>query len=461
MGYSYLGGYGTAPSMAKAAEWFEKATLNGNADAPYALADLVYFGHVKPASYQDERELFRLAAVRTFELYKTDLLDTQRKMQLEYDRWPVPRYAASLMGPGMTDQDRATALQFAMGFQNAILERKIIPRAYKVDQLKKKLGISVDWAPERAVRSLACLAGRNDGISYSDVAAAIESYGVKVEDAFTLACPELRSGLGRLMAPAALPLHQRLLYQLSPDGVGMASYARLHDATSLAMYMVWSRGNHQGMNKIYRAKSTDGLTIGELLADRYIKAINVAADEEVQFRRIYNALPRDIRGQIPITHTTLGTLDIDFPVALANAETEGFKSCVKRGVNYAKKLQLSSQLEAVRASPPQGMFDPTSDLEDCVREPGYIEKLTRLEPYYRAYSQLSGKKLDYRLTSQIIGMGNMLRDLCEYEMIHNSRPEYCRIGHADLLNRVQYWTDNLRSGYENVSVDEILRTSMR
>lgn len=465
LGYSYLGGYGVAPSTTTAALWFRKATDNGSPDAPFALAELQYYKLI-PSSELDPRDLYILAARRTEEARKKDLPATELRIRINYPVDPFTRLGSVLMRPAMNEADKELVGRYGSRFQKDILSGEKIARDYKITDIKNKLGVANGMNGPEAVRTLACGATamiEENFISFAGVAAAIESYGVSVEDAFIQTCPARyvrRDGQPRLVAPAAPPLIQSFYAKTGAEGA-VRSTDTLSHVNLLMMYMAWSRGDTRGMNKIYKARSADGATLGDLLSSRLMMTANKIAEREVQFRKAYSATPVDVAKEFKLDYV-LNNPMIVFPLHVVEAKTANFVNCAKWPLAYSYKQDLASKLKAAEQLPkgPQREMLELS-LRDCVEEPDYLSKLVKLEPYFSAYSALGKTKDNAREYSEIAGLSRMLRDICDYEPYHNPTPGYCRIASFQILNRLYYWTDNARSGYQVTSVEEILQTSMR
>ena len=442
LGQAYLGGYGTVQSHVLAAQWFAKAAKQGNTDAAFELAEMIYYRQVPQKGSRPIRELYYQAAEPFLGLTaeKPDaVVEYMKAATLKYaGRPPHQRMVSILMVPGVSDADKALASRFALFDQKAMVEGRKIARKYPVAKVLEEFGVTAEMPAGTAISLLSCTSDLGTKPNYFAVAAAIESYGVVLEDAFSRPCPATK------LLSSTMPLNRAFRNRSSSGDIGLASIVR-----ALSMYMIWTRGDHKGLSKILQSRVPGELTVGEEVAAAAVKEAWILADAESAFRKHYNSIDPKIRSGYKFSYHLKDWIT-DFPLYLVDPKTSDFKHCAVMQDSYDNIDQLEEKVTSLASQGAAGALVAGS-VKGCLAEPDYQAKLQVLYPYYKVWGGLLHNKDVGRNRNYLSEYGGTLLSICDFATVHSSTPSYCLLNTKYLIGRLRYWSDNNLSGYRYTS----------
>ncbi|WP_120967040.1 sel1 repeat family protein [Comamonas sp. lk] len=433
LGRAHVLGVGEKLSTSTAAAWFDKAARQGNENAAFELAQLIYYQQVARGSYQSP-----------FELYQQGMDVSEVRLRAEFQQGtPRSRVVELLMAGDGVARNWDLALSYSGTDPRQIDTVRIITRKQvnlKTDPNRAKLHAKVNesMSADQAIDALLCTQPvEKSSYNLFSVFAAVEAYGVPIEKAILRPCAADRK--------ARTPL------------VYAVSNLQLNESTSydwprqLAMYLVFTRGDFKAFDTVLRTPLKNDRTISAEINSMIDETVTAIKAAENTFRKQFAASKPEMRSAIQFgyrgyRHVQLWTPF--FPLNLVKPQTQDFGRCVGRSDHYKHIDDLPGLRDHYLykvGGLPGGMLSQL--VTACLNEPDYKTKMLTLRPYVQQVQGWTEAKPDQEAFLRLIGLGRALRSICRFEGVYGELPAHCRRDAGYEANRLIYWADNNRAGY--------------
>ena len=433
LGRAHVLGIGEKLSTSTAAVWFDKAARQGNENAAFELAELIYFQQVARGSYQSP-----------FELYRQGMDVSEVRLLTEFQRaTPRSRVVDLLMVGDGVARNWDLALSYSSGDPRQIDMVRIITRKQvnlKTDPNKAKLHAKVNesMSADQAIDALLCTQPvEKSSFSLFSVFAAVEAYGVPIEKAILRPCAaDLKARTPLVYALANLQLNESTSYDWPRQ---------------LAMYLVFTRGDFKAFDTALRTPQKNKRTISAEINSMIDETVAAISASEKAFRKQFSASKPEMRSVIQfgyLGHRRVQLWTPFFPLHLVKPQTKDFGQCVGVSEHY-KHIDDLPGLRDHYLHKVGGMSGGMLSqlVTACLNEPDYKTKMLALRPYVQEVNSWTEAKPDEEAFLRLIGLGRALRNICRFEGMYGELPAHCRRDADYEANRLIYWADNNRAGY--------------
>ncbi|MYM67157.1 hypothetical protein GTP45_09975 [Pseudoduganella sp. FT55W] len=378
LGRAYLLGVGDKLSATNAAIWFNKAAEQGNENAAFELADLIYYKQIPRGSYKTP-----------FELYRQGIDISEVRLRTEFkNTTPRTRLVEMLMKGDGAEKNWQLAQSYSTDIRQTdfrrIMGRTKIKLNTEPEEAKQQMRVTSSMSKNEAIDTLLCKQPVDDHVNLFAVFAAVEEYGVPIEQAIMRPCAS--DSKGRI--PLIYTLEQKRL-----DESTTYAWPR-----QLSIYLVLTRGDYQAFEAVLKKPLKSGRTVsGEInyMIDTTVADIKAG---ETKFRKLYAESQPELRKQIQFGYSGIGNeqLWMSFiPLHVVNPVTKDFGNCVSYDINYKNiddlpgyRDYLLNKLGGLAGGTAAGLVTA------CLNEPDYKAKMLTMKPYVLLVGEYNSAKSD-------------------------------------------------------------------